>query len=81
MLVSETVSSPGNPNVVNENQYVGTKQCAAGYMVTGGGFTSKNLNIIESRPEGNGWYVLGTKIDPNLDNTILTIHAVCAKVQ
>jgi len=80
MLVPVTVSSPGNSSRDNENQYVGTALCAAGYMVTGGGFSSRNLNINESRPEGNGWYVLGTIIDQNL-NTILTIHAVCAKVQ
>ncbi len=81
MLVSEIVSNTGNPNVGNENQYVGTVACREGYMVTGGGFSSRNLSIIESRPEGNGWYVLGTIINPDLDNTILTIHAVCAKVQ
>ena len=82
ILVSEIVSNTGKPNFgVNENQYVGTATCGDGYTVTGGGFKSINLKIIESRPEPNGWYVLG-RITLEIEaEPTLTIYAVCAKIK
>ncbi len=59
----------------------GTAACGDGYTMTGGGFKSINLKIIESRPEGNGWYVFG-KIAPETElEPALTIYAVCAKIK
>jgi hypothetical protein len=50
--------------------------------VTGGGFKSNNIKIIESRADGNGWYVLGRITnDDSEDPVALTIHAVCAKIK
>lgn len=59
----------------------GTATCGDGYTVTGGGFKSINLKIIESRPEPNGWYVLG-RITLEIEaEPTLTIYAVCAKIK
>ncbi len=59
----------------------GTATCGEGYTITGGGFKSVNLKIIESRPEGNGWYVSG-RIAPETElEPTLTIYAVCAKIK
>ncbi len=66
---------------ISTNEFEGYALCDQGYTVTGGGFKSINFKIVESRPDGNGWYVLGRiAFDKEIDPT-LTIYAVCAKIK
>ena len=71
--------NPTTPRKIDGHAYYDT---ARGYTVTGGGFKSNNIKIIESRADGNGWYVLGRITnDDSEDPVALTIHAVCAKIK
>jgi hypothetical protein len=71
--------NPTTPRKIDGHAYCDT---AGGYTVTGGGFKSNNIKIIESRADGNGWYVLGRITnDDSEDPVALTIYAVCAKIK
>jgi hypothetical protein len=68
-------------NITNPKKISGTATCGEGYTVTGGGFKQTNLRIMESRAEGNGWYVLGRIVFEIEADFTLTIYAVCAKIK
>ena len=68
-------------NITNPKRISGTATCGEGYTVTGGGFKQTNLRIMESRAEGNGWYVLGRIVFEIEADFTLTIYAVCAKIK
>ena len=68
-------------NITNPKRISGTATCGEGYTVTGGGFKQNNLRIMESRAEGNGWYVLGRIVFETETDPTLTIYAVCAKIK
>ena len=59
----------------------GTATCGEGYIVTGGGFKQTDLGIVESRADGNGWYVLGKILFETELKAALRIYAVCAKIK
>jgi hypothetical protein len=66
---------------ISTNEFEGYALCDQGYTVTGGGFKSINFKIVESRPDGNGWYVLGRLAFDKEIAPALTIYAVCAKIR
>jgi hypothetical protein len=51
--------------------------CPAGWVVTGGGFSTDNtlVNVYSQFPDGNGWTAFGKNID-SLDHS-LTVYAIC----
>jgi hypothetical protein len=73
------IDNPITPRKIDGHAYCDTDH---GYTVTGGGFKSNNLKILESRADGNGWYVMGriTNDDSELPAALI-IYAVCAKIQ
>jgi len=81
--IESVIVQRGGNKIPGGFNFEGYAPCEEGYVVTGGGFDSNNLSIIESRPDENGWYVLGRPKSPpdnELDAT-LTIFAVCAKIK
>lgn len=66
---------------ISTNEFEGYASCDPGYTLTGGGFKSVNLKIVDSRPDGNSWYVLGRiTFDKEADPT-LKVYAVCIKIK
>lgn len=66
---------------ISTSEFEGYALCDQGYTATGGGFKSINLKIAESRPDGNGWYVLGRIAFDKETEPTLTIYAVCARIR